>query len=112
MFAYPIVAPDAGAPALDDECPSPSNGASSTPSAFDGSGDLWVQVAGDSTISVIMWSAAQLSAACSSGQPTRTVTVMPSGQTPGEISAMAFDPSGTLWLSMPDEDLIFGLSKA
>ena len=113
LFAYPVTGlADGGAPELEDTCPDVGNSAASTPMAFDGAGNLWVQDAGDGSISVVMWSAAELAAACSSGKPARTIEVTPAGQTAFEISSMAFDAQGTLWVAMPDGAILLGLTAA
>jgi hypothetical protein len=109
-YALPSLA-NSGSPTFDDECPIPNDGASSTPAAFDGSGNLWVQQAGDSTMSIIEWSAAQLSAACSTGKPARTITLV-AQETVDQISSMAFDKHGTLWMSVTNDAVLMGVTSA
>jgi hypothetical protein len=97
-----------------DTCPVPRNGASTSPAVFDAAGNLWAQRAADSTISVILWTAQQLAAECSSGTPARTITIDQSGTRAAldEVTAMAFDAQATLWLSFQDDGVLLGLSSS
>jgi len=99
-------------PSPADECSDPNSGAATTPAAFDAQGNLWLEQASDQALSIIEWTAAQLAAACSSGVPARTVTLQQGGACGdlAEISAFAFDPQGSLWLSFTDTALLLGLS--
>jgi hypothetical protein len=99
-----------GTPNPEDECLVPGSGASTAPSAFDGAGNLWAQDAAGANVSVIMWSAAQVAAACSSGPPARAIRLGPQA-TVDQISSFAFDAQGTLWLSFVDEAVLIGLSS-
>jgi hypothetical protein len=96
-----------GSPAPEDVCPVPADGASSFPAAFDAQGNMWAQQAADQTLSVILWTADQLTQACSSASPARTVTI---NYPVGQISTMAFDAQGTLWLSFQNDGVLLGLS--
>jgi hypothetical protein len=103
-----------GSPGPTDSCPVPRNGASTSPAVFDSAGNLWAQQAADSTISIILWTAQQLAAACSSETPARTITIDQSGTRAAldQISAMAFDAEDTLWLSFQDDGVLLGLSSS
>jgi hypothetical protein len=99
-----------GSPPPNDQCPIPNSGAASAPSAFDGQGNLWVQQATE-TEAILMWSPSELSAACSSGQPARTITLnLP--EPVDQIDSMAFDSHGTLWMSCVDDAVLMGVTSA
>jgi hypothetical protein len=90
-------------------CPLPNNNGTYNPSAFDGAGNLWAQGFSGSLSSLNLWTAAQLSTGCASGQPSVTVAVANTDF--GQAAGFAFDTNGTLWVSFPDDQLIAGFGS-
>lgn len=77
---------------------SASGGSLSAPEgiAFDNRGNLWVPNSGASVNTVVEFGASQMSA---SGSPTPQVTLSANGSSLNGPIAVAFDPSGNMWVA-------------
>jgi hypothetical protein len=95
-----------GSPTPADSCPGYYSSISGGlgPEAFDANGNLWTARTYSSADTLIMWTASQLAGACSPAKPAVTVSFT----TIGDISALAFDSHGTLWMSTTTA--IYGVS--